>query len=78
MLSWSSLFSSPKEMTATVGGIKHLKMKRESCARCRERINVGSSSLWTGERYNKIFSFEAAFLIYEGKLKKTALKLDKV
>lgn len=30
------------------------------------------------ERYNKIFSFDAAFLIYEGKLKKTALKLDKV
>lgn len=31
-----------------------------------------------GKRYNKIFSFEAAFVIYEGKLKKIALKLDKV
>ena len=46
--------------------------------RCRERINVGSSSFGLWERYIKIFSFQVAFLIYEGELKKTALKLDKI
>lgn len=31
-----------------------------------------------GKRYNQIFNFEAAFLIYEGELKKTSVEPEEI